>query len=157
MGSLDVDGNAKVLKLVIWDGAIPYFAKTLQAVVLQARKLGKAVYVFSIDSQGDKVAHVNYVPPTLKEKGGDARVWATKVSEILGGKVCPNIFTILSHLQTNTIFQAGGKEDSAQGSGTEIDRLEEAIEAARDYFSTRWTLTLLNCTSTNVAPMHSFL
>ncbi len=59
----------------------------LQAVVLQARKLGKAVYVFSADSQGDKVAHVNYVPPALKERGVDARVWAAKISEILGGKV----------------------------------------------------------------------
>ncbi|KAF9446404.1 hypothetical protein P691DRAFT_803998 [Macrolepiota fuliginosa MF-IS2] len=101
VGSLDVDGNAKIL----------------QNVVLQARKLGKAVYVFSVDSEGGKLAHVNFVPPAFKEKGADARIWATKVSEIVGGK-------------------AGGKEDSAQGSGININRLGEALDAARSYLST---------------------
>jgi hypothetical protein len=70
------------------------WSQILQSVVVQARKLEKAVYVFSVDPIGDKVAHVNFVPATLKEKGADARVWATKVSEILGGKVC--YFYILS-------------------------------------------------------------
>jgi alanyl-tRNA synthetase len=56
-------------------------------VILQARKLGKTVYLFSVDSEGGKVAHVNFVAPSLKQKGADARVWATNVSDILGGKV----------------------------------------------------------------------
>jgi alanyl-tRNA synthetase len=59
----------------------------LQSVVSQGKKLGKAVYVFSSDLGGSKVAHVNYVPPSMKAKGADARVWATRVSEVLGGKV----------------------------------------------------------------------
>ena len=59
----------------------------LQSVIAQAKKLGKAVYVFSADKEGGKVAHVNYVPPSLKEKGVDARTWANRVTEVLGGKV----------------------------------------------------------------------
>jgi hypothetical protein len=59
----------------------------LQSVVAQGKKLGKAVYVFSADVSSGKVAHVNYVPPSMKAKGADARTWATKVTEVLGGKV----------------------------------------------------------------------
>jgi alanyl-tRNA synthetase len=61
----------------------------LQSVVSQGKKLGKAVYVFSPDRSGTKVAHVNYIPPSMKAKGADARTWATRVSEVLGGKVSP--------------------------------------------------------------------
>jgi len=95
---VDVEGNAKIL----------------QAVVLQAKKLGKAVYVFSVDSEGGKVAHVNHVPESLRSKGFDARTWAARVTETLGGK-------------------AGGKEDGAQGVGTNIDKVREALEIARQY------------------------
>jgi hypothetical protein len=55
--------------------------------VLQAKKLGKAVYVFSVDSEGGKVIHVNHVPASLKAQGLDARTWAARVTEVLGGKV----------------------------------------------------------------------
>jgi len=73
-------------------------AKILQAVVLQAKKLGKAAYVFSVDSEGGRVIHVNHIPESLRSKGFDARTWAARVTETLGGK-------------------AGGKEDGAQGCG----------------------------------------
>lgn len=62
-------------------------SQILQAVVLQAKKLGKAVYVFSVDTDAQKVAHVNHVPEAFRSKGVDARTWASKVTEILGGKV----------------------------------------------------------------------
>ncbi|KAG5349893.1 hypothetical protein C0989_001379 [Termitomyces sp. Mn162] len=58
-----------------------------QSVVAQGKKLGKAVYVLSVDAEGGRIAHVNYVPPALKEKGLDARTWANRVTEIIGGKV----------------------------------------------------------------------
>ena len=64
-----------------------FISQILQAVVLQAKKLGKAVYVFSVDSEGDRVIHVNHVPEPLRSKGFDARTWAARVTEILGGKV----------------------------------------------------------------------
>jgi len=43
-------------------------AKILQSMVLQGKKLGKAIYVFS-DAGDGKVAHVNYVPDDWKKKG----------------------------------------------------------------------------------------
>ncbi|KAH9055056.1 tRNA synthetases class II (A)-domain-containing protein [Lactarius vividus] len=95
---IDVEGNAKIL----------------QSVVLQAKKLGKAVYVFSVDSDGGKVIHVNHVPESLRSKGFDARTWATRVTETLGGK-------------------AGGKEDGAQGVGVHTDKVKEALEVAQNY------------------------
>lgn len=98
--SVDAQGNAKIL----------------QGLVAQGRKLGKTLYVFSVDSESGKVVHVNFVPPSLKSKGLDARQWATKISEIVGGK-------------------AGGKDDSAQGVGVEMGKVEEAITVAKSYLS----------------------
>lgn len=59
----------------------------LQNVVARGKKLGKAVYVFSVSVGGGKVAHANYVPEDVRAKGFDARTWASKVTEVLGGKV----------------------------------------------------------------------
>lgn len=58
---------------------------------MQAKKLCKAAYLFSVDAEDGKVAHVNYIPLQFKSKGGDARAWAAKVTEVLGGKVCNEI------------------------------------------------------------------
>ncbi len=62
-------------------------AKVLQGVVLQAKKLGKSIYIFSADAEGTKVAHVNAVSEDAKAKGLDGREWALAVTAILGGKV----------------------------------------------------------------------
>ncbi|KAI0749326.1 tRNA synthetases class II (A)-domain-containing protein [Daedaleopsis nitida] len=62
-------------------------AKVMQGVVLQAKKLGKSVYIFSADAQGGKVAHVNAVAEAAKAKGLDGREWAAAVVALLGGKV----------------------------------------------------------------------
>ena len=62
-------------------------AKVLQSVVLQAKKLGKSIYIFSADAANGKVAHVNAVSDAAKVKGLDGREWASAVVEILGGKV----------------------------------------------------------------------
>ncbi|CAL1705403.1 unnamed protein product [Somion occarium] len=97
---LDVEGNAKAL----------------QNVALQAKKLSKSTYVFSVDSQNGKVAHVNAVSSHAKSKGVDAREWANAVVQVVGGK-------------------AGGKEDGAQGVGVEVSKVEDALKAARDYYS----------------------
>lgn len=56
-------------------------------MIAQGKKLDKAVYVFSVDHEGSKVVHGNYVPNRLKAKGLDARIWASKVVDLLGGKV----------------------------------------------------------------------
>jgi len=98
--TLDIDGSAKIM----------------QAVVQHAKKLGKAAYIFSVDSEGSKVVHVNHVPDAIRSKGLDARSWAASVSEVLGGK-------------------AGGKEDSAQGVGVNVHKVKEALNVAMDQFS----------------------
>lgn len=54
---------------------------------MQGKKLGKAVYVFSIDAEGGKVAHANYLPETARSHGFHAKIWASKVTDVLGGKV----------------------------------------------------------------------
>jgi len=84
-------------------------------VISQGKKLGKAVYVFSVDHEGNKIAHGNHVPVVSKAMGLDGRTWASKVSEVLGGRV-------------------GGKDDGAQGVGTNISKLEEALQVAKDYY-----------------------
>jgi len=99
IGVLDVDGNTKIL----------------QNVVVNARKMSKAVYVFSSDPEGKRVAHANFVSEAAKSRGVDGRKWAAAVSEVLGGK-------------------AGGKEDSAQGVGTDIAKLQDAIKTAQKFF-----------------------
>lgn len=45
--------------------------------------------MFSVNAEGGKVAHANYVPEDVRAKGFDARTWASKVTEVLGGKVRP--------------------------------------------------------------------
>ncbi|PPQ74039.1 hypothetical protein CVT26_006942 [Gymnopilus dilepis] len=82
----------------------------------KAKQLDKSIYVFTVDVVNQKVAHANYVSPPLKSQGVDARTWASKVTEILGGK-------------------AGGKEDSAQGVGVHAGRVPEALSSAKEYLS----------------------
>lgn len=61
--------------------------QVLQAIATQAKAAGKAMYIFSIDSEEGKVVHVNYLPKSLISKEFDARIWASRVTAILGGKV----------------------------------------------------------------------
>ena len=54
----------------------------------EAKKINKSLYVFSLDQSNGNVVHVNYVSPTLRGKGADARSWAGSVTDLIGGKVC---------------------------------------------------------------------
>lgn len=45
------------------------------------------MYMFCIDTDEAKVVHVNYLPKQLISKEFDARIWASHVTAILGGKV----------------------------------------------------------------------
>jgi alanyl-tRNA synthetase len=82
------------------------------------------------------VSHVNFISNSLKEKGADARTWATKVNEVLGGKVKQIFFLLCIIPYLICGIQAGGKDDSAQGTGIHVDRLGEAIEVAQNYLTT---------------------
>jgi alanyl-tRNA synthetase len=102
-------------------------------VIAQAKKLGKSAYVFSVEEESKKVVHLNYVDPSLKAKGLDARTWANNAAAIVGGKVRS---LILSFVFRSRVSQAGGKEDSAQGAGTEGDKVSEVVSASRDFIAT---------------------
>ena len=84
-----MNGSAKVCytKLSVAFISQIHLWQILQSMVLQAKKLNKAAYIFSIDTEAGKVAHANYIPPRLRPKGADARAWAAKVTEVLDGKV----------------------------------------------------------------------
>ena len=89
----------------------------VQAILAQAKKLNKAAYIFSIDSEGPgKVVHANFLPAGFKWDGFDAKVWANAVTEIVLGK-------------------AGGKEDGVQGVGSEVSKVDDALTAAKELFS----------------------
>ncbi len=114
--SVDLDGNAKAL----------------QTLIGQARKLDKAVYLFSVDAEGEKVVHVNYVPKSKIKQDFDARSWANGVVAVLGGKASASP---RHEVDCDTDFlQAGGKEDSAQGVGTETGKLSEAVQIAEKLY-----------------------
>lgn len=71
-GEFPGDGNSKVLA----------FATTF------GKNKGRAIYAFSVDREGGKVAHVNYVPKEiLAQKKIDGKKWLAEVSKVVGGKV----------------------------------------------------------------------
>ena len=48
----------------------------------------KSIYLFSVDRNAGKVAHVNFVPQELvKSKKLDAKIWLEEANKVLGGKV----------------------------------------------------------------------
>lgn len=86
-------------------------AKVLQSVVLQAKKLGKSIYIFSADAANGKVAHVNAVSDAAKAKGLDGKEWASIVVEILGGKVRSGslLNIVICGFISTSIYRAGGR------------------------------------------------
>ncbi|GAA6058951.1 hypothetical protein JCM10212_002903 [Sporobolomyces blumeae] len=107
------DKNVLVTKIDVAKGN----PKIMQAGVTQAKALNKAAYFFSISDDG-KVAHLNSVPKSEISKEFNAKTWFAKVSEIVGGK-------------------GGGKDDGAQGFGTEASKVDEAMAEAEKYYSSR--------------------
>ncbi|KAG9036604.1 Alanine--tRNA ligase [Tulasnella sp. JGI-2019a] len=92
--------------------------KSVQSLLAEVKKLDKSAYLFSVDKQAGKISHANIMSPSVRSKAFDAKIWATSVSEVVGGKT-------------------GGKEDSAQGVGSEVSKLKEALQAARSTFEAK--------------------
>ncbi|CAG8545966.1 2316_t:CDS:10 [Diversispora eburnea] len=80
----------------------------------------KATYLFTIDESTNRVSHNCVVGRPLIEKGLKANDWAKVVSEKIGGK-------------------SGGKADAAQGSGTEISKIDDALRVAEQFAKLRLT------------------
>ncbi|GJN91344.1 hypothetical protein Rhopal_004365-T1 [Rhodotorula paludigena] len=91
--------------------------KVMQAGVNQAKTLNRAAYFFSVSDDG-KVAHLNSVPRAEITKEFSAKTWFAAVSAIVGGK-------------------GGGKDDGAQGFGTEAAKVDEAVAEAKRIYESR--------------------
>ncbi|KAK9768732.1 Alanine--tRNA ligase [Basidiobolus ranarum] len=90
-------------------------SKALSSAIQHVKGLKtKAAYLISVDAEGGRVAHQCIVPKSLVGKGLKAIEWASVVSEKLGGK-------------------KGGKEESAQGQGTNVDSVDEAVNIAEEF------------------------
>ncbi|PVV04033.1 hypothetical protein BB560_001470 [Smittium megazygosporum] len=104
-----------VLKVEFEGGNAGSNNKALANAISYAKSLNtKAVYLISPDSQSGKVSHMCFVPKILITKGLKAKEWASAVSKVVGGK-------------------SGGRDDTAQGSGTNISSSSEAEQIASEF------------------------
>jgi len=74
----------------------------------------KAALFVSVDESSGRVSHQCIVPKAFAKAGFKAIDWATVVADKVGGK-------------------KGGKDESAQGSGTEIAAVDEALKLAEEF------------------------
>ncbi|KAJ1643212.1 Alanine--tRNA ligase [Coemansia asiatica] len=95
---------------------LPVAGKVMAQVSTYVKGLkNKAVYFIAVD--GSRVAHQCVVGKPIVQRGLKANEWAKCVSDIVGGK-------------------NGGKEESAQGSGVDVSKVDEAIKAAEEFAKT---------------------
>lgn len=80
---------------------------------VQTKMKDKSVYIFS--KEQDKVAHGCITSPEATKAGASSQEWAKSVSDVVGGK-------------------AGGK-GTVVGNGPNVERVDEAIEKATEYFA----------------------
>ncbi len=90
--------------------------KALQAALNTVTQLAPkaAVMLFTPDPAEGKIAIMAAVPKPLQAKGLSAGDWVRLASEIVGGK-------------------GGGKPDAAQGGGTELTKVRDAMRAAEQF------------------------
>lgn len=90
-------------------------SKAIQEAIktISSKQKDKSVYIVGTASDG-KVVHGCHVSADAQEKGADASKWASAVAEIVGGK-------------------AGGKGATSLGQGTNGDKADDGVEAARKY------------------------
>lgn len=81
--------------------------------VVSTKQKDKTVYILGATDEG-KVVHGCHVSADAQAKGADASKWAGSIAEIVGGK-------------------AGGKGATSLGQGTNGDKVNDAVEAARKY------------------------
>ncbi len=88
----------------------------LQAAMNTVQQINprSAIMLFSPDEAEGKVSIVAAVPLTMIHKGLRAGDWIKTVSEIVGGK-------------------GGGRPEAAQGGGTNLAKVKDAIEAGNNY------------------------
>ncbi len=85
---------------------------------IRAKRAESAVLLLGVDHGAGKVVIVAGVPQGLIAKGLKAGDWVRAASEACGGK-------------------GGGRPDSAQGGGTQPERVDEAVKAAASFAGTK--------------------
>ncbi|OLY85745.1 Alanine-tRNA ligase [Smittium mucronatum] len=109
------DVSYHVIKIEFEDSLKGNSGKALANAIAHVKSINsKAVYLISPDAVSGKVSHLCYVPKNLVSSGLHANKWAESVSGVIGGKF-------------------GGKSESAQGSGTNVDAVSEAENIAASF------------------------
>ncbi|CAK4031844.1 Alanine--tRNA ligase [Lecanosticta acicola] len=90
-------------------------SKAVQEAIktVSSKQKDKTVYLLGKSDEG-KVLHGCHVSAEAQGKGADAAAWSNEVAGVVGGK-------------------AGGKGATSLGQGTHVDKVDEAVEAARKY------------------------
>ena len=90
-------------------------SKAVQEAIktVSTKQKDKTLYLLGKADDG-KVLHGCYVSPEAQKKGVDAAKWSSEVAGVVGGK-------------------AGGKGATSLGQGTNLDKVDDAVEVARKY------------------------
>ncbi|KAJ3108169.1 Alanine--tRNA ligase [Phlyctochytrium planicorne] len=88
--------------------------KALSNAITHVKGLGKSALLLSVDSEGGKIVYHSVSSKDHIAKGLKANEWANVVSNAIGGK-------------------SGGKEDSAQGAGSDNGKKDEILKLATDF------------------------
>ncbi|KAK6398105.1 Alanine--tRNA ligase [Meristemomyces frigidus] len=109
----DTHKEDKTLVLSV-PSALSAGSKAVQEAIkaISAKRKDKTVYL--VGRAEDKVMHGCFVSAEAQGKGADAATWANAVAGVVGGK-------------------AGGKGATSLGQGTGVEKVDEAVEAARKY------------------------
>lgn len=94
--------------------------KALDSALKQVQKVDKeksALFV-SADPDSKKIVTLAYVPKSAVEKGLKANEWVQHISAEMGGK-------------------GGGKSESAQATGSNYDKIDNVVELARKFASSK--------------------
>lgn len=103
------ENKTAVLRMPVSAGS-----KAVQEAIKTISSKHKDKTVYILGAADDKVVHGCHVSAEAQGKGVDASKWANTVAGLVGGK-------------------AGGKGATSLGQGTEVGKVDEAVEAARKY------------------------
>jgi alanyl-tRNA synthetase len=104
--------NEPDAKFLVLNLKVDGIGKAMTQALTEAKKLGKAAMVLSVDKTG-KVAFSCIVPKDINAKF-TAQEWAGVAAQTLDGK-------------------KGGKDETAQGVGSRTDKVDEAARLAQDF------------------------
>jgi alanyl-tRNA synthetase len=109
-----IDLEQKGEKIAVFSMEIGSDAKAIKRSIEEIKKVARSLSFLCISSDTDKLSVFAYVSGDARAAGVKANEWVSKTLQACGGK-------------------GGGKEDLAQGSGPQVDNLQNAISEAKKY------------------------